>query len=84
MVVEFSKCYNIVAVENCGNGEDLENNTIIFSDLSGMYPQVFEIRIDDDNTKKYYAGQVIEGRVILVLGKEKVVRGKSGWRKSTE
>lgn len=40
-----------------------------------MYPQIFEIRLDDDTTKKFYAGQLVEGRVILALGKEKVVRG---------
>jgi hypothetical protein len=40
-----------------------------------MYPQIFEIRIDNES-KKFFAGQVVEGRVILGLNKEKVVKGK--------
>ncbi len=43
-----------------------------------MYPEMFEIRIDgydDDPSKKFYAGQVIEGKVVLGLGKEKVTNG---------
>jgi len=39
-----------------------------------MYPYIFEVRIDSES-KRFFAGQVVEGRVILVLHKEKVVKG---------
>lgn len=39
-----------------------------------MYPTVFEIRLDDES-KRFYPGQIIAGKVIVVLQKEKIVRG---------
>lgn len=39
-----------------------------------MFPQVFEINLDQDSTR-FIAGQVITGRVVLVLNKEKAVKG---------
>lgn len=39
-----------------------------------MYPQVFEINLDHA-TRRFIAGQIITGRIVLVLQKEKAVKG---------
>lgn len=39
-----------------------------------MHPQVFEINLDQESNR-FIAGQVITGRVVLVLGKQKAVKG---------
>lgn len=40
-----------------------------------MYPHVFEINLDQESNR-FIAGQIVTGRVVIVLGKEKAVKGK--------